>query len=225
MKNVRADSLKLDDGTVLITAGGGNAATSVLKSISATPGKAGKMDLRDNKLIVRGAAAGGTALLGSWNGSGYSDITGLIADDHLITTQPLAVAPNFRTTLGVATADQVSRVGQSFGGQTALTGDVLVMYTYAGDANLNGMIDGDDFFRIDSGYATRNEVSPLLGWVNGDFDYSGRIDADDYFLIDSAYSFHGSPIAAGLTPVPEPGAAILLAAVGLTAGVRRRRSE
>ena len=30
--------------------------------------------------------------------------------------------------------------------------DVLLKYTYGGDANLNGVADGDDYFRIDSNY-------------------------------------------------------------------------
>jgi len=57
-----------------------------------------------------------------------------------------------------------------------------VRYTCGGDANLDSVIDGDDFFAIDSGYASQTR-----GYANGDFDYNGRTDADDYFLIDSNY--------------------------------------
>jgi hypothetical protein len=214
MKNVRADALALDGGVVAILPSGANAATSVLKSISATTGQ---MDLQNNKLIVRGAAGGGTGTLGTWNGTAYSGITGLVADDHLITTQSSASGPQKRTSLAVATADQIGRVGQTFGGQTVGTGDVLVMYTYAGDADLSGDVDADDFFRIDAGF-----TGALKGYFNGDFDYSGIIDADDYFLIDSSYAFHGSPIASAVSAVPEPaGLPLILAAFAMTA--RRRR--
>ena len=55
------------------------------------------------------------------------------------------------TTLAIATAGDVG-----FGGTKTLrrtnrstTTDTLVMYTYAGDTNLDGQINGDDYFRID----------------------------------------------------------------------------
>ena len=59
---------------------------------------------------------------------------------------------------------------------------MLVRYSFIGDANLSGTIDGDDYFAIDSGYA-----SHANGYSSGDFNYDGRIDADDYFIIDSNY--------------------------------------
>jgi hypothetical protein len=56
------------------------------------------------------------------------------------------------------------------------------MYTFAGDTNLSGWIDGDDYFRLDNGF-----LAHLSGYENGDLDYNGRVDADDYFLIDRNY--------------------------------------
>ena len=35
----------------------------------------------------------------------------------------------------------------SFGGQTVSPTDVLIMYTYNGDANLSGNVDADDYFQ------------------------------------------------------------------------------
>src|SRR5205085_273355 len=70
----------------------------------------------------------------------------------------------------------------AFVGLSVALSDVLVMYTYAGDGNLDGKINADDYFRIDRGYAER-----LTGYANGDFNYSGSINGDDYFLIDANY--------------------------------------
>ncbi len=49
------------------------------------------------------------------------------------------------------------------------------MYTYGGDATLDGKINVDDYIRIDSGTA-----AALTGWSNGDFNYDGKANIDDY---------------------------------------------
>lgn len=68
-------------------------------------------------------------------------------------------------------------------------GDVVVKYTWGGDADLNGELNGDDYFAIDS-----NALAQTPGFHNGDFDYNGVIDGDDYFIIDSNITFaHASP--------------------------------
>ena len=95
------------------------------------------------------------------------------------------------------------------------------MYTYAGDANLSGSIDGDDYARIDTGF-----IDQLTDYDNGDFNYDGVINADDYFIIDRNYSLQGTPFSAGsalssVAAVPEPGA-VGVVMMGLTI-MRRRR--
>jgi ELWxxDGT repeat protein len=61
--------------------------------------------------------------------------------------------------------------------------DVIVKYTLDGDANLDGKVNADDYFAIDSNFLSRAQ-SPTF--AQGDFNYDDRVDADDYFLIDSA---------------------------------------
>ena len=75
-------------------------------------------------------------------------------------------------------------------GETVAASSLLVRYTYVGDANLDGIINGDDYFMIDTGYAAH-----ATGYVHGDFDNNGRIDADDYFIIDSHYNKASTPLA------------------------------
>jgi hypothetical protein len=65
--------------------------------------------------------------------------------------------------------------------------DVLVKYTYLGDADLSGRVDGDDYFYVDSGYP----MAAGATWAAGDFDHNGRTDGDDYFHIDNAYGGGG----------------------------------
>jgi hypothetical protein len=109
----------------------------------------------------------------------------------------------------------------------------LVKYTYYGDANLDGKVDGFDYTRIDNGY-----LNHLTGWGNGDFNYDGVLNGSDYTLIDNAFNTQGALLAAELTSpsaaatsqiaavssVPEPicGSALFLSGAALLG--RRKRS-
>ena len=57
-------------------------------------------------------------------------------------------------------------------------------YTWFGDADLSGSVDGTDYGLIDQGFLSNGA---LTGWFNGDFDYSGTIDGTDYGLIDGVF--------------------------------------
>jgi hypothetical protein len=119
------------------------------------------------------------------------------------------------TTLAVAVAGEVGKT--TFGGVSVASSDVLVMYTYDGDANLDGEIDGDDYVRIDAGFS-----ASLSDYASGDFDYSGNIDADDYFVIDRNFSRQGVAFS-GATAVPEPAHGGLFACTMMMLIQRRRR--
>jgi hypothetical protein len=115
------------------------------------------------------------------------------------------------------------------------------MYTYGGDANLDGKLNIDDYIRIDTGIA-----DATTGYSNGDFNYDGVVNIDDYTILDgnlptqaapfptasatSAGSFaavtssgasSGDPIS---VPEPTTPAAVLLLSV-LTAVYRRGGCE
>jgi hypothetical protein len=155
----------------------------------------GRLDLSDNELMWQTtdptALAALTAMVaagrngGDWAGNGIS------------TSMPMALPPEQLTTLGVSQAP----------------GSVIVRYTYSGDADLNGKIDGDDYFAIDSGVAGGNAA-----YFRGDFDYNGRIDGDDYFAIDSHL---GKALAAG----PLQGAALVFSAPSQGAELKLDRGE
>jgi hypothetical protein len=118
---------------------------------------------------------------GAWNGNG------------IITSQSLAAGTIPSTTLGVSEASTALSYNSGstavFDGQTVDTTAVLVKYTYSSDATLNGTINGDDYFRIDAGFA-----SHTTGYANGDFNLDGKINADDYFMIDSKINRQGLPL-------------------------------
>ncbi len=164
----------------------------------------GKVDVAAGRMIVDYT---GASVLGSWNGSAYSGVAGMVASGHLLTSA-LAVS-GAPTTVAIAEAADILHLSgstvASWGGQVVDATSVLVRYTYAGDANLSGNVDGDDYFRIDSGFAAH-----ASGYYNGDFNYDGKVDADDYFIIDHAYAEQGTalaaelPMGASVVAVPEP---------------------
>jgi hypothetical protein len=118
----------------------------------------------------------------------------------------------------------------SFGGQAVTSNTVLVKYTYSGDADLNGVVDGDDYTYWLNGFLGLTDPS-VQGWLRGDFNYDGLVDGDDYTQWLNTFLFGGPPLDTsggnGPAPVPEPATLALLsiAAAGLAAYAWRRREE
>jgi hypothetical protein len=178
----------------------------------------GTLDLADNKLVVRGGdVAAISALLqsglngGGWDGSGI--------------TTSMSDAQTSLATIGIATGEQTGHAGGTFGGVSVAATDVLVMYTYAGDANLDGTINPDDYANI-----SFNDPNPgASGYYNGDFNYDGEINADDFALIDFNFNAQGAPFgfaadgSMAVTAVPEVSGVALSFVSFLSAFCRRRR--
>ena len=74
-------------------------------------------------------------------------------------------------------------------------------YTYYGDTDFNGVVNFDDYARIDSGFLNNRS-----GWLNGDFDGNGVVNFDDYSLIDLAFNTQGAGLRprTGKTPASPP---------------------
>jgi hypothetical protein len=210
------------NGTLALTSSGGQSPASRLDSLAI--GAAGKVDVGDNKVVITGptasVAAVEAAIQSASNGGAWDGPSGIT------TSQADAVAG--LTSIGVATAGQVGYAGSTFGGVSVAGDDVLVMYTYAGDANLDGLISGDDYSAIDF-----NILTPGTGgWINGDFNHDGLVSGDDYSAIDFNIIAQGAPFptsaaaspgVGGVTPVPEPGCLSFLSLAGFGLTLRRRR--
>jgi autotransporter-associated beta strand protein len=158
--------------------------TSALNFAGSAGSWQGQLDLAGNDLLVHGGvisnlqqqlAEGLNARHGYWNGS-----TGIVS-----TTA--AADSRFLTTLGYRPG------GIALDGVNTTSTDVLVKYTYYGDADLNGSINGADYQQIDTGFGGHATV-----WFNGDFNYDGVVDGTDYSLIDNAFN---QLTAIGATPL------------------------
>ena len=170
---IRQDSLTLE-GAVEVRSHGSNA--SIVNTLSINTVAGGRLDLGDKDMIVHSASVGTSV------GSTYDGLSGLIQSGSnggswdgsgILTSRPDAATG--LTSLGIATGAQTLGLA---GGETgtwngmAVSGaDALVMYTYRGDANLDGFISGDDYSAIDFASATPG----AFGWHNGDFNWDGII--------------------------------------------------
>ena len=186
----------------------------------------GTLDLADNDLDIQtGSMATITNQVkegyngGRWNGSGG------------IVSSSAAADPTHLTALGVIQNNQsgsaLYTASNHFDGTTPGPGDILIKFTWYGDANLDGKVDGSDYARIDNGC-----LNKLTGWYNGDFNYDGIVNGSDYALIDNSFNTQGarlsasvaSPTAqiAGTSTVPEP-VCLGVLALASTALLSRRR--
>jgi hypothetical protein len=123
------------------------------------------------------------------------------------------------TSLGVARAEDVGLAGKTFGGEPVSAGDVLVRYTLAGDANLDGVVDFNDLVRLAQNYNTGGGKF----WHQGNFNYDGEVDFNDLVKLAQNYNTalpSGAAIAgasagferdlaAAFAQVPEPGMGML----------------
>jgi autotransporter-associated beta strand protein len=177
--------------------------TSSLTLAGASGAWTSKLDLSNNDLIVQN---GNLSQLtnqvkqgyagGSWQGS--NGITSSAAATDSTRLHAIGVIPNQNSAGGV--------LYTAFDNATqSATTDVLLKYTYYGDTNLDGIVDGTDYSRIDTAFLTESTThASLSGWYNGDFNYDGVVDGSDYTLIDNAYNSQGTPIAAEIaTPTAE----------------------
>jgi MYXO-CTERM domain-containing protein len=103
---------------------------------------------------------------------------------------------------------------------------LLLRYTYRGDANLDGKVNAIDFNILASNFGAASKP-----WVQGDFNYDGAVNTTDFNYIATNFNAAALPSEAlGTSPVgeslgtlvPEP-SMLGLATLGAALGVRRRR--
>jgi hypothetical protein len=163
-----------DDALVRLT---GDATQVSLSTLSVSD--SGLLDVRDKTVMLMVAASEAQATLatlheliaagreGNWTG-GRGITSSLAASDQ-------------SGAYGIG----VSIVPSPLLSATAADVEVIALrYTLMGDLNLDGVVNADDYFKIDAGFLAR----PLPAtYAEGDVNYDGKIDADDYFLVDSTF--------------------------------------
>ena len=148
--------------------------------LAAAPSVVGTLDLGGNDMIVRGGSLSAVTALAR---AGYAG--GTWAGPAGLASSAAAANAAHLTALGLIAnaATGGGSIYATFDGVAVTPADVLVKYTYYGDANLDGHVDAADYTRTDAGF-----LSAATGWVNGDFNYDGSVDGSDYTLIDNAFN-------------------------------------
>jgi hypothetical protein len=229
-------------GRVAIAPNGTNAGTSVLGALAiagTNDNWTGQLDLKNNDAIVHSSAGsrGGDAArfinqLKQGSNFGSNNASEFWTGDGIVTSLGGNGSTSY-TAIGVAVNDlgllggsQTGALYSMFDGQSVGVNDVLLKYTYFGDADLDGAVTTNDYFQIDNGF-----LGSRTGWINGDFDYDGAVTTNDYFLIDNAFLGQGAALVpasvasaplSGVTAVPEP-ASLGVFAFAAALFARRRR--
>jgi hypothetical protein len=230
-----AGAFDLAGGAVVVNRPTGGGTTRVIRAggFTAPAAGGGRLDLTRNAMVVDYAPGGPSPLAdvaaavargyrgGAWDGPG------IVSSD--------AAADASRFAVGYAEAADVLEPGEAFLGRAVNASAVLVRFTLAGDATLDGRVDFDDLVRVAQEYD--GPVGTGGGWSRGDFDYDGDVDFADLVRLaqnyDGALPPDGGSTPAGFGPefaramaaVPEPAG---VAVIGLAAAVgslltRRRR--
>ena len=219
---VTAGTLLVNAGTTKITAKAGvgdPTGTTHIGTLTVATGA--RFDSTNNFLVLDAtpvATIQGQIILGyangAWTGTGITSSSAAAVAANSSNTHKMA--------LGYAVANQVNdfnaNPGFTFGGLAPASTSVLVRYTLAGDANLDGVVNTADFMAL-----TQNFNSTGSTWVQGDFNYDGRVNALDFNAVASNFGATPTPGVAMGTLVPEPTALCLMLAPA--ALLRRRRAR
>lgn len=187
-------------------------------------GNFGFLDLGASDLIVRGGSAQLATLrqyVSAWYQGGTPVAQGIGTSLGLSPSSPYALSVFLNTTTGGLP------FFSSYDGVSLAAGDVLVKFTYKGDTNLDGVVNGIDLANVIEGLSTPGANS----WAQGDLNYDGQVTLADLAIYNFGVANQGATGLGGGSAtffgvsgaVPEPGTLGLLAG-GLPILARRRRT-
>jgi len=172
-------SVTITNGTLKLatnlTAGSG-AVTSNVNLTSLSISGAGVLDVNNNHIIIDYGASDPISTIAGYIKSGYNgghwNGPGIMSTAARTTTNGLSY--------GLGYADGVDGTVSGLS-----SGQIEVMYTLLGDANLDGIVNAADFTIL-----AANFNQTVTAWDQGDFNYDGLVNAADF--TDLAANFNQS---------------------------------
>jgi hypothetical protein len=126
-------------------------------------------DLTDNAMVLKSATAAlstlQTSLRNGFNAGGWNGAGGISSSSAAVTSTGTAIGFGSNGVLNETSSAGVTGLGAT---------DVLVKFTYSGDANLDGQVDITDL-----GLLSGNWQQSGKDWLSGDFTYDGIVNIGD----------------------------------------------
>jgi hypothetical protein len=208
--------LAINGGQTTLTLNGG---VSQVGSLSMTG--LGTLDITNNKLFIDyGTGPDPIASIEQWIKNGFYGLPGPQIISSAIAADDVASGLSY----GIGYADGAD--GEVAG---LPSGEIEIMFTLLGDANLDGTVNSEDFTL----FAEHLGQSGMM-WDEGDFNYDGTVNAEDFTLFSANLNQSASLAAAAgvweansisLANVPEPMSAGIIGMAGSAILRRRRRSS
>ncbi|HZZ42214.1 MAG TPA: NF038122 family metalloprotease [Tepidisphaeraceae bacterium] len=154
--------------------------------LTSTPtiSSASSLNLSGGTLIIDYTGSSPISTLRSLLHTGYN--SGSWTGTTAINSSSAASDPHHITAIAYAEASQLNLT--TWNGQPVDSTTLITKLTYYGDANLDGLVNADDYALLDRGFAKH-----LTTWTNGDFNYDGVINSADYLLIDKSFLLSQAP--------------------------------
>ena len=191
-------------GTALVTS------NVVLTSLSITGN--GTLDIGNNRIIIdySSPATDPIASIEQWIANGYYGLSGpsIISSD--ITADDALSGLSY----GIGYADGADGVVAGLP-----SGEIEIMFTLLGDANLDGTVNAEDFTQF-----SHNLGQSGMMWDDGDFNYDGTVNAEDFTLFSANLNQSAGLAAAAGTleangndpgNVPEPACGAIFVVAGM----------
>jgi len=197
----------------------GQATLAVAGNVALDASASLALDIADptalDRLAVTGTASLGGATLAVALAGGYDPA--LLVPHTILTASAVAGAFSRIDVTGLAASKRLAI--------TSTPTAVIATAAFAGDANLDGVLDILDA----AGFVAAGRFDSGLGatWSTGDFNGDGLVDVLDAadFMTTGLFDAGGYASPAAIAPVPEPGSGILLGLVALVfVGWSRTRS-
>ena len=190
-------NLSVSNGAgAIITAATTNTPTTLSLS-TLLIGPTGQFDVANNVVLINyGSAMSPIASIAGWIKTGYQNAAW---NGHGIIS---SVAYQHLTLYGLGYADAADTNNPA----NLPAGEIKIMYTLLGDANLDGTVNSEDFTLF-----SQNLGKSGMMWDDGDFNYDGTVNTEDFTPLSNNLGQSDQIAAAPLvqaTPVVAPAAAV-----------------